>query len=326
MFTILLTVCFLLIIQVIRNSLTINGLLGKLRGFQDGVEATRRGAELTVNANDSRFQKDNLMEYGKKSSPNKDRNAVWNGNFKRVTTGSFKTDSLKVHPSKKVSQTSKSQEHKISIMKRITTESPKTNNLKVHPSKQVLQTTKKQEHDMKDLNIYPKNDGKYLGYGESNCKRGRSELIFAKLFEHWIKLAKREKIEYFLSCGTLLGAYRNGDLIPYDSDIDILVKQSDFLKIKKNSTMKPFSPDGKDIHVYVNKDFHKPLEKRRRFKCSGEVCICCFVAVLFWLFFILRLGLATSLSLLERKKEKEGRKETCPTETLPVHNQRDPYG
>ena len=301
-------------IQVITNSFKINELLRKLR-IQNGVKATRRRAEPSViDPNDSKSQKGE-MKHGNQSRPNKDGNAFLNENLKSVTIGSFKTDIKKINPSNKAPQTTKTREHKTNgILKRATTASPKTDAGKVHPSKQVptatkaqdttgilkrirtgnfktddlnvhlttkvLQTTS-QEHKTKHLNIYPKNDGTYLGYGETNCKRARDKNVFARLFEHWVNLAKKEKIEYFLSCGTLLGSLRNGDIIPHDSDIDVLVKQSDFLKIKKNSTTKPFSPYGKEIHVYVNKDFDKPFNKRRRFKCSGQVCICFSFVVLF---------------------------------------------
>ena len=302
--TMLLIVSFLLIIQAIRNSFKIDEFLRKLR-IQNGVKATRRRAELSVDPNDSNIQ----------SSPNKDGNVILNDNLKAVTIGNFKTDIKNVHPSKKIPQTTKNREHKTKgILKRVTTGSPKTDtgkvhpskqvpkttkaqdtigilkrvstgnfktdNLKVHPTTQVPQTTASQEHKTKHLNIYPKNDGTYLGYGETNCRRARDKNVFAKLFEHWVNLAKIEKIEYFLSCGTLLGSLRNGDIIPHDTDIDVLIKRSDFLKIKKNSTTKPFSPYGKEIHVYVNKDFDKPFNKRRRFKCSGQVFICFSFVVL----------------------------------------------
>lgn len=148
-------------------------------------------------------------------------------------------------------------------LKRVTT-GTKTDNIKVYPSK------------THDLNIYPKTDEKYSGYGEiSSCKKNPNRFILAKLFEYWMKLAEKEKIEYFLTCGTLLGAYRNGDIIPHDTDMDILVNRNDFLKIKKHRTRKKFTGFENEISIYVNKDFYQPYAKRRRFKCSGKVCCYC---------------------------------------------------
>ena len=42
------------------------------------------------------------------------------------------------------------------------------------------------------------------------------------------KILKSEKIPYFLSYGNLLGAYRTGDFIPWDDDVDICLMREDF--------------------------------------------------------------------------------------------------
>lgn len=41
-------------------------------------------------------------------------------------------------------------------------------------------------------------------------------------------ILKSEKIQYFLSYGNLLGAYRTGDFIPWDDDVDICLMRDDF--------------------------------------------------------------------------------------------------
>ena len=157
-------------------------------------------------------------------------------------------------------------------LKSVTTGDIKTDNMEAYPSKKI------------DLDIYPKTDENYSGYGEiSSCKKNLDRFTLAKLFEYWRKLAERENIEYFLTCGTLLGAYRNGDIMPYDTDIDILVNRSDFLKIKKHRTRKKFSGFENEINIYVQKDFYQPYEKRRRHMCSGKVCCqCCSMTKLFF--------------------------------------------
>jgi len=43
------------------------------------------------------------------------------------------------------------------------------------------------------------------------------------------KLLKELKIEYFLSCGTALGLYRDGDFIPWDDEIDIDIPSEIFV-------------------------------------------------------------------------------------------------
>ena len=45
----------------------------------------------------------------------------------------------------------------------------------------------------------------------------------------------------------------------------------DFPKIKKCSSKK-LNPHVDEINVYVHNDFNEPFEKRRKFKCNGEIC------------------------------------------------------
>ena len=46
--------------------------------------------------------------------------------------------------------------------------------------------------------------------------------------------AEDNNILYSLHAGTLMGYYWNGDMIPWDDDIDIIVSESSFREIKDN--------------------------------------------------------------------------------------------
>lgn len=127
-----------------------------------------------------------------------------------------------------------------------------------------------EEVDIED-DPYPIYNGDSTVYGDEGCPSNGDKNILAKLFEKWVEIAKTERIEYFLTCGTLLGSYRNADFIPYDSDLDILINRSDFPKISKYDTRKPFRGFEKDIFVFVQRDFYLPYEKRRRFSCRRKV-------------------------------------------------------
>ncbi|TGZ42205.1 hypothetical protein CRM22_011223 [Opisthorchis felineus] len=59
---------------------------------------------------------------------------------------------------------------------------------------------------------------------EINChvKLTKRKKVY-KLLRHWISLAERHGIVWWLSFGSLLGSVRHKDFIPYDHDVDIAV-------------------------------------------------------------------------------------------------------
>jgi len=118
--------------------------------------------------------------------------------------------------------------------------------------------------------VYPNNTEDFSLYGDESCPLNKDRNILAKLFEKWIDIAHRENIDYFLTCGSLLGSYRNGNLIPYDSDVDLLINRKDFEKIKKYHTKKRFKGTERDIFIYINRDFYSSYKERRRFSCTGK--------------------------------------------------------
>ena len=44
-------------------------------------------------------------------------------------------------------------------------------------------------------------------------------------------ICKKHHIRYFLSAGTLLGAYMSGEFIPWDDHVDIIMLQEEFQKL-----------------------------------------------------------------------------------------------
>lgn len=59
----------------------------------------------------------------------------------------------------------------------------------------------------------------------------QNELL--KLLVEFDGICKQNNIEYYLDGGTVLGAVRHSGFIPWDDDIDICIKHSEFIKLKK---------------------------------------------------------------------------------------------
>lgn len=51
--------------------------------------------------------------------------------------------------------------------------------------------------------------------------------------DEFVRISKEYKLQYYLAYGSLLGAVRDGHLIPWDDDIDILMPRPDYEKLKR---------------------------------------------------------------------------------------------
>ncbi|KAL9987159.1 hypothetical protein ACROYT_G001416 [Oculina patagonica] len=110
-------------------------------------------------------------------------------------------------------------------------------------------------------------------YGESGCADNPWRRGLSELFQAWINISKQHNIEYVLACGSLLGAMRNGDVIPYDSDIDILIDINYWPIMKRLSVKRNFtSSDEKISHLVLQPEFtlNIPVESRKRYDCQGK--------------------------------------------------------
>ena len=101
----------------------------------------------------------------------------------------------------------------------------------------------------------------------SNPKRA----IFQELLRKWIHLADRENINYVLSSGSLLGQYRNQDVIPWDTDIDVMLQDTMISKLQEITTPRNFTQGAdKALHFVVQPDYYTP-SRMRRWNCNGQV-------------------------------------------------------
>ena len=97
--------------------------------------------------------------------------------------------------------------------------------------------------------------------GESMNRQ--SLLIIARLHAVWDAICKKHDIPYFVFAGSLLGAQRNGRMIPWDFDSDIGIMMDDFMTllkyIRKDLPADVYFEDGID-----NPSFKKFCEARLR--------------------------------------------------------------
>ena len=102
---------------------------------------------------------------------------------------------------------------------------------------------------------------------KSNPKRP----IFQELLRGWIKIAERNNISYVLSSGSLLGQYRNGDVIPWDIDVDIMLQDSLIYQLEKITTPRNFTQGADNaFHFVVQPEYTTPSQMRR-WNCNGQV-------------------------------------------------------
>jgi hypothetical protein len=118
-----------------------------------------------------------------------------------------------------------------------------------------------------------------IDYGDNTCNENKSgnpsKTTFVRLLNHWKSISKKYGIPYFLVYGSLIGAVRNADFIPWDQDMDILVDEIYYEILAGIDNNRNFSPSANDtsFHLVVQNFFrseysnmHKPRQN-----CLGQV-------------------------------------------------------
>lgn len=99
--------------------------------------------------------------------------------------------------------------------------------------------------------------------------------LFRELLKKWISLVNESNISYVLSSGSLLGQYRTEDIIPWDYDLDVLVKDDSFTSLQRLTTPRNFV-EGRDssFHFVVHPEYTlKPPSKLKRWNCNNKVVL-----------------------------------------------------
>lgn len=110
-------------------------------------------------------------------------------------------------------------------------------------------------------------------YGDGSCAQKGNPKLLQLLLQEWITTATQLNINYTLGDGSLLGAWRDGNIIPYDTDIDVYIDIRDMEKLeafvlKDNKT---FTDKNLQLHLTIQKDWRLPKRNRRFISCDGTV-------------------------------------------------------
>ena len=67
----------------------------------------------------------------------------------------------------------------------------------------------------------------------------------------------------------MLGSWRDGKIVPYDSDVDVLVNHDEVPKLLRGVD-RPFNDSDYRIHLNIHQEYQTSIEKRNMYKCSGK--------------------------------------------------------
>ena len=116
-----------------------------------------------------------------------------------------------------------------------------------------------------------KTDKKNLNnvYG-SGCPTNPYKSVLQYLLRYLINMMNFYKIKYFICRGSLLGQFRDGDIIPYDRDVDVCITDKEFTKLKHLASTKPFDLQQNQFFLALaTNPTTVPMEKRIRIDCKG---------------------------------------------------------
>jgi hypothetical protein len=108
-------------------------------------------------------------------------------------------------------------------------------------------------------------------YGKG-CKVNRYRGRLQKVLAEWQKIVRRRNItQYFICFGSFLGSKRNGDIVPYDSDMDVCMFRHDYHKLDPEESKRPVNLDDGKIHMLLQRHSPHPKSNTPRKNCKGQI-------------------------------------------------------
>ena len=108
------------------------------------------------------------------------------------------------------------------------------------------------------------------GNTKPDCPVDESQKELTKLFELWFHMANLLNVSYALTHGSLLGAWRDGWMIPYDSDLDIMINHEEISKLNQMID-KSFNQNDNKVHLTIHHEYQKKIDQRNRYLCTGRM-------------------------------------------------------
>jgi lipopolysaccharide cholinephosphotransferase len=68
-------------------------------------------------------------------------------------------------------------------------------------------------------------------YNPEGSELRRMQMKMLEMLDAFDVICRKHNINYWLACGTLLGARRHGGFIPWDDDLDVVILQTDYKKL-----------------------------------------------------------------------------------------------
>lgn len=68
-------------------------------------------------------------------------------------------------------------------------------------------------------------------YNPEGSPLRKAQMRMLEILDAFDKICRKHNINYWLVCGTLLGAKRHGGFIPWDDDLDVAILQTDYNKL-----------------------------------------------------------------------------------------------
>ncbi|CAL8098145.1 unnamed protein product [Calicophoron daubneyi] len=132
-----------------------------------------------------------------------------------------------------------------------------------------------------------------------------------KTLQRWIRFAKQNRIMWWICYGSLLGSVRDGDMIPYDTDVDIMVLGSDENKLRKAATKREKVVENQ-FNLVTRPDEHCIFDNGSRTNCNGEATkeqadVCSFCGPLARAFYSYGEHIDIYLTHLQFATDMEGR-------------------